>query len=105
MGVWKCVRREWDGFAKYVRYEVGDGSSVMFWHDVWCGEQLLKVSFPELLTIACSKDAWVADNMQLQNGNIYWNIIFIRPVHDWKVEVVYGFFELYSQRVRYGGDE
>jgi hypothetical protein len=78
MGVWKCVRREWDGFAKYVRYEVGDGSHVMFWHDVWRGEQLLKVSFPELFTIACGKDAWVADNMQLQNGNIHWNIIFTR---------------------------
>jgi hypothetical protein len=65
----------------------------------------LKVSFSELLTIACAKDAWVVDNMQLQNGNINWNIIFTRPVHDWEVEVVSGFFEmLYSQKVRYGGE-
>jgi hypothetical protein len=51
----------------------------------------LKVSFPELFTIACGKDASMADNMQLQNGNIHWNIIFTRPVHDWEVEVVSGF--------------
>jgi hypothetical protein len=31
----------------------------------------LKVSFSELFTIACGKDAWLADNMQLQNGNIH----------------------------------
>jgi hypothetical protein len=100
------IRREWDSFAKHVRYEVGDGSSVLFWHDVWCVEQPLKVSFPKLFTIACGKDACMADNMQLQNGNIHWNIIFTKPVHDWEVEVVSGFFEfLYSQRVRHGGED
>jgi hypothetical protein len=105
VSVWKCIRRTWNGFANYARYKVGDGSHVLFWHDVWCGEQPLKVSFSELLTIACAKDAWVVDNMQLQNGNINWNIIFTRPVHDWEVEVVSGFFEmLYSQKVRYGGE-
>lgn len=36
----------------------------------WCGELPLKTSFSELFTIACGKDVWVADNMQLQNGNI-----------------------------------
>jgi hypothetical protein len=89
-----------------VTYEVGDGSKVLFWHDVWYGEQPLKVSFLELFTIACGKDAWVADNMQLQNRNIHWNIIFARPVHDWEVQVVFGFFEvLYSQRVIHGGED
>jgi len=42
--------------------------------------------------------------MQFHNGNIHWNIIFTRPVHDWEVEVVSRFFELYS-RVRHGGDD
>ena len=46
MGVWKCIRREWGGFANHVRYEVVDGFKVLFWHDVWCGEQPVKVSFP-----------------------------------------------------------
>jgi hypothetical protein len=56
VGVWKCIRRRWADFANHVRYEVGDGSKVLFWHDVWCGEQLLKNLFLELFTIACAKD-------------------------------------------------
>jgi len=33
VGVWKCIRRGWEGFSKFVRYEEGDGSTVRFWHD------------------------------------------------------------------------
>jgi hypothetical protein len=51
------------GFANHVRYKVGDGSKVLFWHDVWCGKQPLKALFSELFTIACGKDAWVSKNM------------------------------------------
>ena len=44
--------------------------------------------------------------MKFQNGNIHQNILFIQPVHDWKVDVVSRFFELlYSQKVRYGGQD
>jgi hypothetical protein len=45
VGTRKCIRREWDGFANCVRYEEGDGSRVLFWHDVWCGKQPLTLSF------------------------------------------------------------
>lgn len=34
MGVWKHIRRGWGMFSKFVRFEVGDGSKVSFWHDV-----------------------------------------------------------------------
>jgi hypothetical protein len=69
-----------------VRYEIGNGSKVLFWHDVWCGEIPLKTLFPELFLIARGKDAWVEENMQRQNGTILWNILFSRPIHDWEVE-------------------
>jgi hypothetical protein len=29
VGVWKCIRRGWDGFAHHVRHGVGDGSKVL----------------------------------------------------------------------------
>jgi len=93
-GVWKSIRRGWDAFAAHVRYEIGNGSKVLFWHDVWCGEIPLKTLFPELFLIARGKDAWVEENMQRQNGTILWNILFSRPVHDWEVEVVSRFFEM-----------
>jgi hypothetical protein len=59
-----------------VRYEVGDGSKVLFWHDVWCGEVHLKTIFSDLFLIASSKDAWVEESMQRQNGTILGNILF-----------------------------
>jgi hypothetical protein len=97
------MRRRWEVLSKFVRYEVGDGSKVRFWHDLWCEDQPLKISYPDLLNIACCKYAWVADFMQFQNRYFYWNIFFTRPVHDWEVEVVSYFFELlYSQGVRQG---
>jgi hypothetical protein len=48
----EMYKEGWDGFAHHVRYELGDGFKVLFWHDVWYGELPLKVLFPELFTIA-----------------------------------------------------
>jgi hypothetical protein len=37
--------------SKFVRYEVGDGSKVRFWHDLWCGEQPLNISYLDLCSV------------------------------------------------------
>jgi hypothetical protein len=67
VGVWKCIRRWWDNFKHYVRFELGNGSRVLFWLDVWCGELPLKIVFPALFTIACAKEACVEENMVIVN--------------------------------------
>jgi hypothetical protein len=38
VGVWKHIRRGWDSFSKFVCFEVGVGSKVSFWHDIWYGD-------------------------------------------------------------------
>jgi hypothetical protein len=43
---------------------VGDELKVSFWHGVWCRDQPLKISYPDLFSIAQRNDVWVADNMQ-----------------------------------------
>jgi hypothetical protein len=43
--VHKYVRVGWQTFSTFVRYEMGDGSKVSFWHDAWCEEQPLKMSY------------------------------------------------------------
>jgi hypothetical protein len=102
----EIYKEGWEVFSRFVIYEVGDGSKVRFWHDLWCGEQSLKISYSDLFSIARCKDAWVADHMQFRNGNLQWNIFFTRPVHDWEVDLVSSFFELlYSLRVRQGGED
>ena len=63
-------------------------------------------AFSALFTIACVKEAWVEENMDIVNRAIHWNVLFIRLVHDWELEEVLGFFELlYSQQIRHGRED
>jgi hypothetical protein len=48
VALWKCIMKGWESFSYFVRYEVGDGFTVRFWYDLWCGEQSLKFSYSEL---------------------------------------------------------
>jgi len=48
VGVWKHNSRGWYKFSNFVRFEVGVGSKVSFWHDHWCGDRLLKLFYPAL---------------------------------------------------------
>jgi hypothetical protein len=106
VGVRKHIRRGWDKFSTFVRFEVGVGSKVSFWHDIWCGDRPLKISNPVLFNIAQQIDAWVADYMQYQDGKTQWNVIFTRSVQDWEVELVLSFFErLYSLQLRHGEED
>jgi hypothetical protein len=78
---------------------VGDGLKVRFWHDGWCGEQPLKISFLGLYNIACCKDAWVANYMLFGNGSIQWNIDFTILINDREVDLVFSFLEKYTLSV------
>ena len=103
VSVWKFIRRGWDNVAKFLRFEVGDGSHIRFWHDLWCGDKPLKLCYPALYTIARSPDAWVVDNLSVVGGVAHWNVLFTRYAQDWEVEMVMSFFDqLYSTRVRHG---
>ena len=87
-------------------FEVGLGSKVCFWHDIWCAKQPLKHVFPSLFSIVRYKDAWVRDNFIWRNGIVEWNVIFVRSVQDWELDVVSSFFEmLYSCKVSHGNED
>jgi hypothetical protein len=45
VGHWKNIRRGWREFSSHTRFDVGDNSKIRFWHDVWCGDQALKIGF------------------------------------------------------------
>ena len=42
----------WEGFSRYIQFEAGLGNQVQFWHDCWCGDQILREDFPILFEIA-----------------------------------------------------
>jgi exonuclease III len=103
VGLWKHIRRGWDMFARNVRFEVGLGSKILFWHDTWCGNQPLKHAYPSLYRIARYKEAWVNDNFGWRNGVVEWNVIFIRSIQDWEMDMISTFFEmLYSCKISQG---
>jgi len=55
VGCWKSILSTLDFFKSSVRFEVGNGARVLFWHDKWCGDQPLKAHFPNLFRMASSK--------------------------------------------------
>ena len=52
VSLWKYIKKGWDTFLCFIKFEVGDGSNIKFWMDVWCGDSTLKVCFPELYRIS-----------------------------------------------------
>jgi hypothetical protein len=59
VGLWKNIMSGWGKFSSHTRFEVGDGSKVRFWYDLWCGDMALEEAFPGLFGITCAKDAFV----------------------------------------------
>ncbi|XP_075665690.1 uncharacterized protein LOC142635420 [Castanea sativa] len=80
--LWKSIRSGWLNFSKFLRYDVGDGTRVTFWVDVWCGDSPLKEAFLDLYNISRTRDASVSEVMCYANGRIFWNLQFHRFVND-----------------------
>ena len=101
MGIWKFIRKGWEEFSSFTRFEGGDSSKVSFLQDFWCEVLPLKGAFPELFSIACLRDASVEDNLQFSNSSSQWNANFIRAAHDWELKFFTLFFnQLYSISLR-----
>lgn len=49
-----------------------------FWFDSWCGDPLLKESFPVLFGISSCYDAKVADFWESESNHIIWFLCFGR---------------------------
>ncbi|XP_035539054.1 uncharacterized protein LOC109012013 [Juglans regia] len=103
MGLWKSVRMGWGEFVKHVKYKVGDGSRILFWHDYWCGELTPKNDFPSLFQIARLQDASVADSLSFLSNSMHWSVDFVRNVNDWEVTVISDFLRrLYELKIVQG---
>jgi hypothetical protein len=72
VNLWKNIRKGWETFFGFARFEVGDRVMTKFWHDLWCWDTVLKVVFPDLFGIARVKDASIEDNMEVLDGATQW---------------------------------
>ena len=48
----KFITSNWLNFSRLLQYDVGDGTRVKFWEDVWCGDCTLKEVFLEFYCIS-----------------------------------------------------
>lgn len=44
-------------------FEVGDGSRIRFWEDIWCGERPLKQDFLDVFALTVDPSLVVASNL------------------------------------------
>ena len=68
--LWKSIRWEWLMFSRFIHFDVGNGTRVKFWHDLWCGDCPLKEAFLELYRICCDKESSIDEDMHFPNGTL-----------------------------------
>lgn len=49
LSLWRSTRSEWERLLNFVKFVVGGGMKVRFWHDVWCVEDYLEKSIPQFV--------------------------------------------------------
>uniref|UniRef100_A0A2N9G1C3 Reverse transcriptase domain-containing protein n=1 Tax=Fagus sylvatica TaxID=28930 RepID=A0A2N9G1C3_FAGSY len=104
--VMEHIRKGWNLLSQHVKYEVGDGTHIRFWKDLWCGESTLQEVFPDLYRIARDKDALISAHLQVHNDQIHWSLDFVRAAQDWEFESIASFLDLlYSTKVRGIGED
>ncbi|XP_019418518.1 PREDICTED: uncharacterized protein LOC109329295 [Lupinus angustifolius] len=67
-------------FVDNVWKDIGNGLQTLFWHDIWVGNQSLKVAFPRLFNLASNHGAWVGDNGYWKDDVWYWEIPWKRDM-------------------------
>ncbi len=102
VSLWKTISKDWPSFKRFISFDVGDGSRVSFWHNVWCGDRTLKEMFPTLLVIACNPKALVADLLRGHNGTTHWDLTFTRYIQDWESKALMNLLELLYAKARIG---
>ncbi|KAF9623681.1 hypothetical protein IFM89_003826 [Coptis chinensis] len=61
-------------FFSSVRYCVGQGNNIRFWHDVWCGEEPFSLRFHNIFRFAVLKEGTVIDHMSMDANGVNWNL-------------------------------
>ena len=73
---------------------------------MWYEDLVVKAAYSELFSLACSNDASVAEHLEFSSDSHQWNVNFLRPAHEWEVDLFTSFFDfLYSFRLRWGAKD
>ena len=67
---------------------VGDGRSILFWHDKWCEQGPLKLMFPRLYSLSTQQNMFINQAGAWQEGSWVWNLAWRRAAYDWEREEI-----------------
>ena len=67
---------------------VGNGKSILFWHDIWCRAGVLKHVFPRLFRISIQQHCQVSHMGEWVGSSWVWHLEWRRPLYDWETEEV-----------------
>lgn len=81
-GVWKGILKGWSSFVKNISFEIGDGSTIRFWKDRWCGDLELRRLFPCMYRLAVEKDCCINTVALVNDGRVGWSPRFRRNLQD-----------------------
>jgi hypothetical protein len=94
----KNIRRGWEMFCSHTRFDVGDGTNVRFWHDLWCRDKPFALDYKFI-------GYFIAAHLEFSGNSNKWDVSFFRAAHDCEVDAFALFFNLlYSIRVRQDGE-
>ncbi|GKV25593.1 hypothetical protein SLEP1_g35004 [Rubroshorea leprosula] len=81
------IDQENDGWlAKGLNIKIGEGESVKFWWDEWCGRGILANKYPRLYLISVGKDNTVSQMGWWLNGSWIWKLQWRRRLYSWEVQ-------------------
>lgn len=92
---WKFVSQGLNRFSMNMSWKVGDGSSIWFWKDIWCGVRTFEQSFPRIFNLSSCPNAFVADLLSRDsNNNSNWDFGFRRDPTDRELEEILSLLQL-----------
>ena len=95
-GLWRSICMGWEDFSKNIRFEVRVGDRVKLWTDLWCGDSLLQLTFPNVFGMVSDKGASVASSLEWLGieERRSWDVHFSRRPNDWKMGSVDDFLRI-----------
>lgn len=71
--VWKAIMKQQEIFNVGLKWNVGDGRKILFWHNKWICDIALKNLYPDLFLISSNQNAKVADLYIHKESEFKWN--------------------------------
>lgn len=85
-GLWKNIWVRSQFLQKCVIWKVGRGKKVLFGHVIWLEEGRLKDQWPQIFTIAQTKNTMIMDAYEGDELRREWTVNVTRNINDWELE-------------------